>query len=204
MSLANLQGIVCNDYGYTRSTRSMDSLIQLNPFLHISFIIKVQSSKWFKICFDMTPPLEKIWLYHITHIDNLAAILVQHHWLAHNLIQPTYTNIAHQNIQTRRHTKHITCNTGGVLHDYVPFYFCRRSPMLYAIHKGTVAGYTGTQQDVIYLVANLADLQSSRLTWVFTDGHAAMGLSDFYTDIKDLNQIDWNLMECSQSESNAL
>lgn len=67
--------------------------------------------------------------------------------------------------------------------------------MLYAIHKGTVVGYTGTQQDVIYLVANLADLQSSRLTWVFTDGHAAMGLSDFYTDIKDLNQIDWNLME---------
>ncbi len=142
----------------------------------------------------MTTTPDKVWLYHITHLNNLPSILAQNHLLAHNLVQHAYTNIAHQNIQTRRHTKQIPCCEGGVLHDYVPFYFCRRSPMLYAIHKGQVVGYTGTQQDIIYLLANVADLYQTDLPWTFTDGHAAMDLSDFYTEIKDLNQIDWDLM----------
>lgn len=145
---------------------------------------------------DMYPPIDKIWLYHITHIKNLSSILEYDHLLAHNLIQAkSYTNIAHQNIQDRRHTKTIPCSKGGVLHDYVPFYFCRRSPMLYAIHKGQVSGYTGTQHDIIYLVAKATDLFESPLSWVFTSGHAVMEFSDFYTEIKDLNQIDWNLIE---------
>ncbi|MFD1360058.1 DUF4433 domain-containing protein [Lentibacillus salinarum] len=30
--------------------------------------------------------------------------------------------------------------------------------------------------------------------FVFTDGHAIMALTDFYHDLKDLNQVDWNVM----------
>lgn len=52
-----------------------------------------------------------------------------------------YTNIAHQNIQDRRAYRQVPFDPGGVLHDYVPFYFAPRSPMLYTISRGNVVGY---------------------------------------------------------------
>jgi hypothetical protein len=40
----------------------------------------------------------------------------------------------------------------GCLHDYVPFYFAPRSPMLYALLQGRVGGFNGSQEDIVYLV----------------------------------------------------
>lgn len=81
--------------------------------------------------------LDSVRLYHITHIDNLAAILQQgclhcHRHLARLRFHPV--NIAYQSIQDRRASTFVHCGPGGVLHDYVPFYFAPRSPMLYALH----------------------------------------------------------------------
>jgi len=33
------------------------------------------------------------------------------------------------------------------------------------------------------------------LRWVFTEGHADMGYTDFFDDFRDLIKIDWPLME---------
>ena len=84
------------------------------------------------------PVPSSVWLYHITHIDNLTAIVREGGLLAHNGVDDAYTDIAHQTIQIRRNNTPVPCMPGGQLHDYVPFYFCRRSPMLYAIHKGNI------------------------------------------------------------------
>lgn len=136
-----------------------------------------------------------IWLYHITHINNLPNILVQGGLLANNVLQSQYTNIAHEGIQARRHTTQVSCGPGGVLHDYVPLYFCKRSPMLYAIKNNLVARYSGGQSDIVYLVVRFENVEKSDLSWVFTDGHATMALSDFYSTTEELINIDWELMK---------
>jgi hypothetical protein len=138
---------------------------------------------------------DPLWLFHITHISNLPNILRQGGLVANNAISGQYTNIAHQEIQTRRHSKQIPCGIGGVLHDYVPFYFCRLSPMLYAISKNRVEGYSGGQAEVLYLAVKFSDIQQAGLPWVFTDGHAAMDFSEFYTDPTHFDQVDWKLMQ---------
>jgi len=142
----------------------------------------------------MTVPA-RIGLYHITHIDNLPGIIREGGLLAHNGVSEVYTDIAHQNIQARRNLTPVPCPPGGALHDYVPFYFCRRSPMLYAIYKDNIAGYCGGQESIVYLFSELARVQQAGLTFVFTDGHAIMQFSEFYNDVADLDKIDWPLMQ---------
>jgi hypothetical protein len=65
-----------------------------------------------------------------------------------------YCNIAHSNIQDRRSRTSVPCGPAGNLHDYVPFYFAPRSPMLYAIDRGNVDGCTAGQADIVYLVSS--------------------------------------------------
>ena len=84
---------------------------------------------------------------------------------------------------------------GGVLADYVPFYFAPRSPMLGAIHIGKVEGYTEGQEPVLHLVSSAeAWVQMGNIP-VFTDGHAIIQLSDFFNDLQHLNRIDWKITQ---------
>ncbi len=87
---------------------------------------------------------DPLWLFHITHISNLPNILRQGGLLANNAVSGQYTNIAHQEIQTRRHSKQIA--------------------------------------------VKFSDIQQAGLPWVFTDGHAAMDFSEFYTDPAHFDQ----------------
>ena len=83
---------------------------------------------------------------------------------------------------------------GGTVGDYVPFYFAVLSPMLYAIFKNQVAGYTAGQQPVIYLCSSTEAIHAANCRWVFTEGHAVMDFTDFFNDFKDIGRIDWRLM----------
>lgn len=110
--------------------------------------------------------------------------------------QTNYIDIAHEHIQDRRATTKVPCNGGGSLHDYVPFYFAPRSPMLYAIYKQNIDSYSGGQQPIIHLVSEAYTIKTSGLKFAFTDGHAIMAYSDFYQEISDLQSvIDWKLMK---------
>jgi len=84
---------------------------------------------------------------------------------------------------------------GGTLDDYVPFYLANRSPMLYSIHTGYVEGYTGGQQQVIYLVSTVEKVIAGDRRWAFTDGHAVEEVTDFYDNLDDLSKVDWRLIE---------
>jgi hypothetical protein len=78
-------------------------------------------------------------LFHITHVDNLSGILREGGlWcdaerIARHLAS---TNIGHLHIKNRRLSRPVTTRAGGRLGDYVPFNFCPRSVMLYAVHRG--------------------------------------------------------------------
>ncbi len=142
--------------------------------------------------------MESKLLYHITDYRNLPSILEHGELLAYSKVsfdKISYKDIAHQTIQTRRSTTEVPVSPYGMLHDYVPFYFAPRSPMLYAIKNGKVEGIAGTQSDIIYLVTNINEIAESEREFVFTDGHAIMSLTDFYNDLAYLDEVDWPVME---------
>jgi len=103
-------------------------------------------------------------------------------------------NIGHTHIKARRLNRVVPVGPRGTVGDYVPFYFAPKSPMLFAISRGNVAGYTAGQQPVIYLCSSTEAVHAAGLGWVFTEGHADMEYTDFFDDFKDLDKIDWNLM----------
>ena len=140
-------------------------------------------------------------IYHITHAKNLLPIIASGGLQSCQVLkdqQTAYTNIAHQGIQDRRAIREVSCGEKGTLHDYVPFYFAPRSPMLYAILKGTVEGYQDGQCPIIYLSSTVQTIQQNSIPFVFTDGHGTnTPLTNFYTDPSDLDKLDWSVMNAT-------
>jgi len=137
-------------------------------------------------------------LYHITHAQNLQSILAYDGLWCDNSRQERELNtigIAHEHIKQRRARRSVPSGAQGTLADYVPFYFAPRSPMLYAIHMGSVAGYDGEQSSVVHLVFQVEHIVRHGLTYVFTDGHADMAISRFFDATSQLEHIDWQIME---------
>lgn len=136
-------------------------------------------------------------IYHITHISNLGSIIKGKGLVSTNTLQvdkSPFMDIAYGEIQLRRSEKNVPLPPYGKLHDYVPFYFAPRSPMLYTINRGNVRHYQGGQQEIIYLVSSVQRVQEKDIPFVFTDGHAVIGYSEFFNEVKDLDQVDWGVM----------
>lgn len=138
------------------------------------------------------------YIYHITKISNLPQIIANGGLLSKNAIQAaqlTYDNIAHQSIQDQREYTVVPCAAGGNLHDYIPFYFAPRSPMLYTINRGNVIGYDEGQEPIVYLVSTAEIINDSGNRFAFTDGHGIMLITEFFDDLRHLNEIDWDIMK---------
>ena len=136
-------------------------------------------------------------IYHITHLRNLPGILELGGLYANSAMarrNVEHISIAHRTIQDRRATTRVPLPPGGVLHDYVPFYFAPRSPMLYAIHRGNVQEYAEGQTPIVHLVTTAEAIAASDQPFVFTDGHAIMAFTSFYNDLRQLDQVDWDIM----------
>jgi ssDNA thymidine ADP-ribosyltransferase, DarT len=143
-------------------------------------------------------------IYHITHITNLPGIVQEDGLLCDGEAarrQLCAQAIAYDTIKERRKRRRVEklngqpVAVGGVLADYVPFYFSNRSPMLYAIHKGTVPAYQGGQREVVYLVAYAENVAATLPSWCFTDGHAVEAVTEFYSDLGDLQRVDWDAVQ---------
>ena len=76
--------------------------------------------------------------YHFTHLDNLESILKNGLICTNSKIKLgiEHYNIANKSIQERRSRMEIICEDNikyGYVHDYVPFYFSTRTPMLLSL-----------------------------------------------------------------------
>ena len=136
---------------------------------------------------------KSIFLYHFTHVANLPSI-AKGGLVCKTLAQDVKVDASLANIQNRRQRKVVTCGPGGVLHNYTPFYFSYRSPMMYLISKGEVPSYEGTQYELIYLVTRVKSIHREGLPFVFTDGHPIKFPSKFYESLEDLSKIDWQVI----------
>lgn len=136
-------------------------------------------------------------VYHITDIDNIPRIIKTGGLLSKSQIEQSkvaYEDIAYDGVQDRRSTTMVPCGPGGSLHDYVPFYFAHRSPMLFTIKQGNVAQHKKGQESIVYLVSSVEAIASNR-KFVFTDGHGIMSITEFFENPSDLDKVDWKLME---------
>lgn len=146
----------------------------------------------------MAKDASKTPIFHITHINNLESILKSGGLYCNKVIREQKTDvkdISFENIQGRRESKQVPIPPFETLHHYVPFYFAPRSPMLYTINQGNVPQYQDGQGSIIYLVSSVQNVEDANIPFVFTDGHAIMSFSEFYSDLQDLDKIDWNVMQ---------
>lgn len=144
-------------------------------------------------------------LYHITHRDNLASIVASGSLLPFNqlklqALQPR--SIAYSHLQMRRDSISVSIAPGGALHDYVPWSFAARSPMLYTAWRGNL-GTNVSQGDIVHLVSDVRQAQELHLDFIFTDGHPlSTELSKYFNGLGDLiSCLDWSVL-CSHSWHN--
>jgi hypothetical protein len=129
------------------------------------------------------------YVYHFTHVENLHDIL-EYGLLSTNekkRLGIEHTAIAYEDIQERRSCMDVPCGRRGVVHDYVPLYFCKRSSMLLAVVNGKIAD----QQFIIYFDFPI-DIMD-RYPFVLTDASANTSRPpNFYDSEENLSKLKWD------------
>jgi len=152
-----------------------------------------------------TPP-DQIWLYHITHVDNLAAIVQAGGLRSDAQMRQGHVTpkiIGYDHIKDRRLGLPVGCHAGTTVGEYVPFYFCPRSAMLYVISKGNNdLTYKEGQESIVHLVANMYDVVDwavkQQVRWAFSTSNAGSKLADFFNDLGELKEINWDAVNAHQ------
>lgn len=140
------------------------------------------------------------WVVHFTRVEHLSTIV------ARGLLSDTRAQgegllaveVGNTQIKDRRSSRTVPVDPGGVVADYVPFYFAPRSPMMSSIHNGKVPTYQDGCGRLVYLVTTLEQLDSHALDMVLTDRNAVLQLADFWNLANgepEADFIDWPLMK---------
>jgi len=131
-------------------------------------------------------------VFHLTHVDNLVNILKKGKLLAKNQVKTQQRiSIASEDVQSRREKRLVSRPPGGVLHDYAPFYFAPRAPMLYCNYRKSIPNACN-QADIIYLVTTAQEI-AAKESVVFFDRHAVLNYAECFNQLKDLDKIDWRI-----------
>lgn len=128
-------------------------------------------------------------VYHFLHLDNLESVC-RYGLLSCNMQYQKkikHHSIALAGIQNRRASMSVTVEPGGVVHDYVPFYFCKRSPMLLHVLNAKNVD----QQLLVYLCLPITIMDQQPC--VFTDSSANRNdAPSFFNDPMNLDKLNWS------------
>lgn len=138
----------------------------------------------------------KALIWRITHRHNLPWILANGlHAGLNGKRAPEWVVIGNEELIKRRAHRDVPLAPGGVLNDYVPFYFTPFSPMMYNIHTGRGGVKTVANKDIIILVSSLYKVAELGLSFVYTDRHAYPVTARYFNNLDNLNAIDWPLLQ---------
>jgi hypothetical protein len=154
--------------------------------------------------------------FHFTHIDNLDSIL-EHGLLSTNLkneLEVGHRNVANNHIQQTR--SQIIINTDlklkkradiwfdnqikHNLHDFVPFYFALKCPMLFQV----LTSKNVDQKDIIFLAVNAESCLEELEDVYFSDAsiNRSNDLPNLYSRVSELNQLNIDEIENTKAVQN--
>jgi hypothetical protein len=150
----------------------------------------------------MTQPPDRPKIYHITHVDNLSSIVKEGALVCDREIMtrggPGKT-IGMSAIKKRRIEElEVHCHPGTKVGDYVPFYFCPRSVMLYVLYRGNNLDltYHGGQGPILHLEADFYETiqwaNSHNRLWAFSLSNAGARYCEFHSIMSELHKLDWS------------
>jgi len=132
------------------------------------------------------------YVYHFTFVENLKDIL------KHGLLSPNqkkahgldHVDIAEGSIQCRRAEMDVSCAPGGKVHDYVPFYFCKRTSMLQAV----ICKKNIDQQFLVYIAVPVTLLNNADVIFSSASANTDPAPS-FHNDPQLLTDLRWDLID---------
>jgi hypothetical protein len=153
-------------------------------------------------------------IYHIVHVDRLPSIIHDGYiWCDAEILRrsPPGTTIGMNGIKKRRLTE-LTLTSHPDLHvgDCVPFYFCPRSIMLYLLYQANhpELEYRGGQGSIVHLQADLHDsvqwINKNGQRWAFTLSNAGAYYFEDRSDLRQLNEINWDAVQANQWSGNGI
>ncbi len=143
---------------------------------------------------------KQIPIYHITHIDNLPDILEDGGLNSDAVMaQRDPKLIGFTEIKRRRLNEiHVPCCAFHYVGDFVPFYFCPRSPMLFTINKGNTGHPPGCQNRILHLVSRVEEGIATGRPWAISSGNAGAYHTTFDAEIDALDALDWTAIRATQ------
>lgn len=139
---------------------------------------------------------ERALIFRITHVANVPWIL-EHGLHCRNSPEqdPDFVNIGSAELIDKRSRRPVPVPPGGMLSDYVPFYFTPFSIMMLNIKTGYGGITRRENRDIVIFVSSVHRLWKLDLPFVFTNQHAYPVETEFFNRVEDLDRIDWPLLQ---------
>ncbi|MFA5702699.1 MAG: DUF4433 domain-containing protein [Advenella sp.] len=139
---------------------------------------------------------EKALIWRIVHRDNLPWILGNGLYCGNSSMKsPGWASLGNPELIDKRANHPVRLPPGGLLNDYIPFYFTPFSPMLRNIHTGWGGIQKRLNEEIVILVSSLHHIAKLGVPFLFTDSHAYYQWADYFSDLAHLDKIDWPLLQ---------
>ena len=131
-------------------------------------------------------------IYRIVHIDNIPWVLAHGLQPPNGLQNPQYVPWGNREVIDRRARIVVAGPPSGPLHDFVPFYFCKRHTMHYNLATGHNCEKI-TQDKIVYCVSSIERLCEQTLEFVVYDRNAAVATARCFS-VQEAwqKELDWS------------
>ena len=148
----------------------------------------------------MTHNPEQVLIYHITDVVNLPAIIVENGLCSDAVMAKRNPEIiGYDHIKKRRLNEiPVPCCEWRRVGEFVPFYFCPRSPMLFTINKGNTGRPIGCQKSILHLVSTMTAGLTTQKAWAVSSGNAGAYHTTFSSKLDALETLDWTAIRATQ------
>ncbi len=146
-------------------------------------------------------------IFHVTHLKNLPGIITAGVlWSdAKRLEKDLDCEIVGMSEIKRRRLEElgVTCHPGTMVGQYVPFYFCPRSVMLYILYMGNhlELDYHEGQSPIVHLQADITTTirwaEENNIRWAFSTSNAGAKYTQHYKNKESLNLVNWEAVQAT-------